>query len=195
MAVRIDGLDDARRALRRLSADVKGQAVANGLNRTALAVERRLKIEMARSLDRPTPFTLNATGRFRARPNRPRAGVFVKDIQARYLRWAVQGGRLPSVLTPISIRLDQHGNIRGKRGGLEKIASMGRRRFVAKINGTLGVWERHGPGGRRLKLLVRADRDSRREPRWDFFAIAERVTQERLARDLREAIDAVASRR
>jgi hypothetical protein len=163
-------------------------AIAAGINRTAVQMDRKLKMEMARTLDRPTPFTLNATKVWKAERNKLRATVYIQRIQASYLRYTIQGGRLPTVLEPINIRLDRHGNIRGKRKGMEAIARQGRKRFVATINGTTGVWQRHGPKGRKLKLLVHVGENRQRSKRWDFFGIGERVARERLQRDVREAV-------
>lgn len=188
MTVKLLGLEEATAALRKLGRERMNIAIAAGVNRTMVQMDRKLKLEMARTLDRPTPFTLNATGMYKADRNRLQATLFIKRIQAGYLQYAIKGGRLPTVLEPIEVRTDRHGNIRGKRGGMAKIASMGRNRFVATINGITGVWQRYGPKARKLKLLVKASEDRPRAPRWDFYSIGERVARERLQRDVREAI-------
>lgn len=188
MSITLLGLDEAQRALRKLGREKMNIAIAAGVNRTLVQVDRDAKMGMARSLDRPTPFTLNATGMFKANRNRLQATLFIKRIQARYLKYAIQGGTLPTVLEPIEVRTDRHGNIRGKRGGMEKIASMGRNRFIATINGVSGVWQRYGPKARKLKLLVKVGENARRQPRWDFFGIGERTIRGRLQRDVREAV-------
>lgn len=188
MSVQLLGFDEAQAALRRLGREGMNIAIAAGVNRTAVQMQRATITSMSRTIDRPTPFTLNATAIHRADRNRLSAKLYIRPIQARYLRYAIQGGTLPTILEPIQVNTDRHGNIRGKRGGMQKIASMGRKRFVATINGTTGVWQRHGPGGRRIKLLVKSNENARREPRWDFFGIGERVARQRLQRDVREAI-------
>lgn len=63
-----------------------------------------------------------------------------------------------------------------------------RTKFIAEINGVYGVWQRHGPKGRKLKLLVRVDRDARRDKQWDFYKIAERTVQQRLIKDMRDTL-------
>jgi len=188
MSITLLGDREVANALRSLGREKMNIAIAAGINRTAVQVDRKLKMEMSRTLDRPTPFTLNAIRTYKADRNRLSAKLFIQPIQARYLHYAIRGGTLPTILEPIQISLDQHGNIRGKRGGMQKIASMGAKRFVATINGTTGVWQRHGPKGRRLKLLVKSNANREREPRWDFFGIGERVARQRLANDIREAI-------
>jgi hypothetical protein len=170
------------------------EALALGINRTARGVEQRLQNEMESKIDRPTPFTLNAVKIWDARPREPvNAIVALQPIQARYLRYAIFGGTLPTVIEPVNARLDNHGNIVGKRSGrggsgLRGIASKGRRRFVAEINGTLGVWERTGRQGRGLKLIVAVHRRAERDKRWDFSAIAKAEAQRRMARDINDAL-------
>jgi len=175
-------------ALKKLGRERLNIAIAAGVNRTAVQVDRAEKVEMARRLDRPTPFTLNALGLYRADRNRLQATLFIRRIQAAYLRYAISGGTLPTILEPVNIRLDRHGNIRGKRGGMDKIAAMGRKRFVATINGTTGVWERYGPKARKLRLLVVASENRARRARFDFFETGERVATQRLQRDVADAI-------
>lgn len=190
MKVEVLGADEVRAALRKLGAELP-KALADGLNRTALAVERREKVAMSKSLDRPTPFTLNSIRRFKAFPNRLQAGLFVMDRQAGYLRPTIEGAELRDSIVPVlsNIRLDRHGNIRGKHGGLDKIAGTAQKKFVAKINGTVGVWQRYGPKGRKLRLLAFVAKQTPRAKRWDFYGVAEQTVRERLPRDMRDAID------
>ena len=210
VSIKIDGLDKVRQMLARVSRDLQGQAVADGLNRTSLAVERRLKVSMTKELDRPTPFTLQGIGRWKARANRLNTVVYIKPTQARYLRYAVEGGTLRSNLTPVvrNVYLDQHGNLQGKRKGLEAIARLIKARqvaerynakrrgkgrqsglpagmFIGDVRGVHGLWQRDG---RSLNLLVRSERNARRARRWDFYGIGERVARERLVTDMQAAL-------
>jgi len=192
--INIHGLPEVSAALRQLAREEVNIAIAAALNRTSLAIERKEKMALSRDLDRPTPFTLNSVARYKADRNRLSAKVFVRPIQSKYLETMVRGGRLPTVLTPINVNLDRHGNIRGKKKGLAGIRGSSRKKFIANINGTLGVWQRHGPKGRKLRLLVQVDRNQRRDPRWDFYGIAERTAQERLRNDMRDTLaDALAT--
>ena len=211
MSVRIDGLEQVLRRLRKLSADLQGQAVADGLNRTGLAVERRLKVSMVKDLDRPTPFTLQGIGRWKAKPGKLNAVIYIKPTQAKYLRYAIEGGRLRTNLTPVirHVYLDQHGNLKGKRRGLEQVARLikakqtadryGRKRrgkgrqsglppgmFIGEVSGVDGLWQRDG---RQLNLLVRREKQAVRTKRWDFYGIGERVVRERLPKDMRDVVE------
>lgn len=184
--IEIEGIEDLRLTMALWPEKFK-RGLAKGLNRTAEAIEQVALVEMERAIDRPTPFSLNAIQIYRAQETRsnPSALLQIRPLQARYLKYAVAGGTLPTIVEPISISLNQHGNILGKAKGLQGIADRGRRRFVATINGKLGVWERNG---RNLKLLVQVSKNRRREKRWDFLAIGRGVADQRLTRDVREAI-------
>lgn len=183
------GDKEVKAALRKLGQEELNIAIAAGLNRTGLRMQRRSITGMSRALDRPTIFTLNATRVLKADRNRLSAKLYIQRIQASYLRYAIRGGTLPTVLEPIEIRLDRHGNIRGKRKGMEAIARQGRNRFVAEINGITGVWQRVGPKGGKLKLLAKVERNARRHPQWDFFGNAEATARRHLRDDVAQALD------
>jgi hypothetical protein len=211
MSIRLEGLEQAQRMLRNLSAEMGGQAVADGLNRTGLAVERRLKVSMTKDLDRPTPFTLQGISRWRAKPGRINTIIGIKPIQAKYLRFAVKGGTLRTNLTPVirHVYLDEHGNLKGKRQGLEQVARLikakqvgdryrSKRRgkgrqsglppdmFIGEVFGVEGLWQRDG---KQLNLLVRKEGNARRTKRWDYYGIVERTVRQRLPTDMRDVID------
>ncbi len=194
ITIQLEGIAALERQLRNLPA-VLNAGVAAGINRTARAIEQNLLVEMERTIDRPTPFTMNAIQVFEARvkPD-PSAIIAIRPIQAKYLAATIRGARLPTILTPINIKLSAHGNILGKRGGLESIKARGKKRFIATINGTYGVWERSGRGGRKIKLLVMVKRDQERKPRFDFYGVGQRVAGQRLTRDVLEAIRAEMAR-
>lgn len=187
--IRIEGLEQLQRRLANMPEQFN-RATAAGINRTARAIEQHQLAALESSLDRPTPFTMNAIQVYEARPKPdPSAIIQLRPLQARYLIHTIRGARLPVILEPINIRLNRYGNIVGKSKGLEGIAAKGARRFVATINGTTGVWER-ARKGRGLKLLVRVARNVERKPRWDFYGVAERVARDRLTRDVSEAVEA-----
>lgn len=188
--IQVDGIEALQRQLSRMPT-VLNKALAAGINRTARAIEQHELVALERDIDRPTRFTMNAVRVSEARPKpNPSAVIYVQPLQARYLRYAIEGGRLPTILTPVNIKLNQYGNILGKRGGLEGIAEKGVRRFVATINGVIGVWERYGKDGSKIKLLVMVKRDQVRRERWDFYGIGQRVAEQRLRSDVAAAIEA-----
>ena len=193
MEIGIEGLDRLQAQLRRVSEQGLREALAKGLNRTIAAIEQHELVEMERRLDRPTPFTMNALKVFKAQPREGKlnAVLFVQPTQAKYLRTTIHGGTLPVNLTPVikNQKLDRHGNIRGKRDkGLAGIAGKAKTKFIGEINGVYGLWQRYGRGGSKLRLLVRVERDAKREARWDFYGVGQRVANQRLRTDVAEAI-------
>ncbi|MCK7461182.1 MAG: hypothetical protein MZU84_03495 [Sphingobacterium sp.] len=189
LEIRVEGLERLRRQFAQVPERLN-RAAAAGINRTARAIEQHELNAMETSIDRPTPFSLNSIQIYEAKPNSrkaPAALLKIRPIQARYLVHTIKGARLPKILEPINIRLNQYGNILGKAKGLKGIAAKGKTRFVATINGQTGVWERRRDN---LRLLVRVARNVERKPRWDFYGVAERVARDRLTRDISAAITA-----
>lgn len=85
----------------------------------------------------------------------------------------------------------RYGRRRGKAS-----SNLPRGMFIGEINGTYGLWQRFeryksGRGrwtARPPRLLVKVDRRTMRTPRWDFYGIARKTAERRLADDIREAI-------
>jgi hypothetical protein len=140
-------------------------------------------------IDRPTPYTARGVKLFKARADRLDAELFIQPDQAKYLKYAIEGGRIPTNLKPTrATRLNQYGNIPGMQRGLEGIKGRARTKFIGEINGILGVWQRYGRGGTKLKLLVKVERDAPRTARLPWYETAERVASRRLQRDIGVAI-------
>jgi hypothetical protein len=211
MSITLLGFDEAQRALQQLGREKMNIAIAAGLNRTLVQVDRALKTAMPRALDRPTPFTLNSTRLAKADRNKLRGRLFVMDRQAKYLSTTVRGGRI-NTLTPIGATTNQYGNLPGKKAERQTLVKIARKLkrgrlgpnglpkdlFIGTVQGVYGLWQRY-PGtryrrsgggwtSRKPKLLVRVDENVNRRARFDFFGIAERTVQRRLADDIREAI-------
>lgn len=200
LRIEISGLDRLNRDLARMRVRL-GPSLAAGINRTAEAIEQHEMVAMESQIDRPRPFSLSGVRIYRAQASRrsPSAIITMGRIQQRYLGITVYGETLPTIIEPRTVRLDQHGNIPGKRGGLQGIARKyrgraGSARFVAEIRGRLGVWERtddqgrRRPTGRGLRMVAEVMRTRRREPRYRWFETAARVAMDRLLRDIRSAM-------
>lgn len=188
--IKIEGLDKLQRQLSGLGSALP-RAVAEGLNRTIRAVEQHELNAMERALDRPSPFTMNAIGIQPANARHLDATLYVKPIQAAYLRTPIHGGDVSGSIVPVmsNARLNQYGNIPGKRRGLAGIKGNSKRRFVAKVGLTTGVWERMP--GNRLKAIATVDMTAPRRKVLPYFEIAQRVVDQRLTRDISEAVDTV----
>ena len=92
-------------------------ATAQALTATAKAVQLAERENMAKVLDRPTPFTLNSIRVKAARKNDLEAIVFVQDIAAAYLEPFETGGMHKLIgkgitwWNPKHVQLDQYGNV------------------------------------------------------------------------------------
>ena len=100
MRIQIEGMDRARRDLERIGKDLP-TVLAQGLNRTMEAVEQAELNAMESHIDRPTPFTMSGIKRFKAKAGRLDAELFIQPAQAKYLKYAIEGGRIPTNLTPV----------------------------------------------------------------------------------------------
>jgi hypothetical protein len=160
------------------------------LTKTAKAVAGDVSRSFERTLDRPTPFTKKSMGTSPATKQRPVARVFVKRIQAEYLRLQETGGtRRPvrrAILMPAAIRLNRYGNI--ARGAIRRLLARPDT-FSDTIGGTAGIWQRSKAG--RLKLLVRYEDRATYRPRLQFRATVRRSALKHYPRQHRIAHDRI----
>ena len=140
-------------------------AVVAALTATAKDIERAESQGLADSLDRPTPFTLQAFGTEAATKAKPQARVYMRPIQSRYLQWQIDGGArslkgfelrikgkaVQAYAVPgTDVALDQYGNV--SRSTITEIIRQLERRpsdyFVGQPNGRpdlpAGVYKRTG---------------------------------------------------
>lgn len=104
--------------------------------------------EIIRGVDRPTAFTNNASGRLVASSGAKHGGkVFIKPIQAEYLRYIIEGGT-SNAKKPIPFKTieNKYGNMpRGftRRAGITG-AKINGKSFIIKKNGKrsviVGIW-------------------------------------------------------
>lgn len=168
-------------------------AASLALNETAQDAKNAVTKQIEKKLDRPTRFTLNAVGVRRASKRNLKATVFIKDIQAEYLQYAIEGGtRKPkdkALVVPRDIRLNKYGNIPGLRGG-KKIAALLNKpnTFMGTIKGQSGIWQRTNKN-KRLKLLLAFEDKIEYRKRLDFHKIVAGVAKNRLQRNLKRALE------
>jgi len=117
-------------AVEKLTALGRQMPFALSLALTRLAQDGKAAGERAlvEQLDNPTPFTRRSVAITPARKSFPIAEVFVKDVQAEYLKWPGRGGvRTPEpgkpVILPGAIRTNVYGNI--PRGAVKREAAKG----------------------------------------------------------------------
>lgn len=175
--------------LRKLNGSLKRQipfAMSKALNDTTFDAKRDLEAGLHRHLDNPTPFTIRAFGVRRSSKTKLTATIFIKDIQAEYLRYAIDGGRRDKNVQPVNIRVNKYGNIPGLRGG-RKIAKLLAKpnTFKANINGTIGIWQRNKSG---LKLLATLDSKPVYKKRYPFEDIGIRSFKRHLLPNARKSV-------
>ena len=181
---------DASEVLRGL-ANLNNQlapAVAKGLTRTMRAVEQHELQAMETQIDRPTPFTLDSLWLQPARPEKLETTLGIKPVASRYLVRPILGGDVDNTLVPVlgNVKLNPYGNIIAKRRGMKYLAKREKRGFVARIKGTLAVWQRLDR--EHVRVLIYKDPEAPRDKRWTFYETGDKVIRARVLRDLRQAI-------
>jgi len=189
-------------------------AGAMALTKTVGVVKAAMPDEIARALDRPTQFTKGGFFSTPARKDRLTATVGVKDTQAGYLQYQVDGGerapkgvalRLPSV-----IQLDAAGNI--PAGTIKKLvarALAGKRatkaqgrRFGVSTELDLfygepgegrpaGLYKRVPVGdgvSRLVPMIVFPRQTAKYERRFDFYGVCDRIVERDFPSQLDQAV-------
>lgn len=161
-------------------------ATAKALTDTVKAAQKEEQRQMPQKLNHPTPFTIKGIAIKRATKRDQVARVFIRPIQAAYLRYQIEGGTRRSTgkglgVPTQSARLNKYGNIPGRRKGLIKKKSQ----FIATIGTTTGVWERTRRG---LKLIVFMAPAVEYEKRFPFYRIGEGVIKNRWRKYFHAAI-------
>ena len=173
--------------LRRLEVNLK-PAVAAGMTRTMRAVEQHEIKAMEDQIDRPTPFTLDSLWLQPATASKLEVTLGIKPIASKYLTRPILGGDVNNTLVPVlaNEKLNQYGNIVAKRKGMKYLAQHRKKSFVARIKGTLAVWQRIDR--HQVRALIYKDPDAPRQKRWTFYETGEKVIQSRVLRDIHNAI-------
>ena len=201
ITVHIENVAQVQRQFQHLGQEF-GKAMANGINKTAETLIERERLEMQQKIKAgPVPFTLNAHGMFKATPTRPSALVFVKDMQAEYLKSPTQGAPFSGLAPGDAARLNQYGNIIKKKEGVEGIRGKSRNagEFVGKVKGMWGRWARvprvrgSGEPGRVILIAGKIANDQREVSlRWN--QVAEDWVTLKLLPNIKAAVDAAVAR-
>lgn len=168
-------------------------AAAKALTQTAKQVQKELERQLPIKLDRPTPFTRRAFGTVRATKSRLRSTIFVKDLQAEYLSFAIHGGhRDPDnkrILMPKNIKLNKYGNIANLKDGKKVKALLAKpNTFKGTVKGVPGIWQRVNRN-KKVKLLIRFETGAEYKPRFPFFQIAGGVARAKVSRNFVDALE------
>ncbi len=172
------------------------KAMANAINNVGHKVVKAEVAQLKKKLDRPTPFTTKSIvmpKKFQAKPNDLAALVFVKDIAAKYLRYAYSGGveraEKTSMLVPVTSaggeRLNKYGNIIGLKS--KKVDSP---KNITFANDAL--WKNQAGGKRKLLAVAKPFVQHRKI--LDFFQIAKSVVNSTYKKELDKEIRKVMSK-
>ncbi len=168
-------------------------AVALGLTRTAQDVKRDTERHIEQVFDRPTPFTKRGVFIRPARKSdaRPTAIVGIKDKQAEYLSIQQEGGvEYPegkAFVIPVKQRRNKYGNL--PRRAVQRLLRKPNT-FSGEVNGIGGIWQRtKRRGGRKLKLLIAYEQETRYSPIFGFYRNAREATIRVINRNMRRAVE------
>ena len=197
-------------------------AAAVALTRAVRNARESMPAEVGRVFDRPSMFTSSGFFMTPARKDALQATVGVKDRQAQYLHWQVEGGaRAPArqaLRLPAVVQLDAHGNLpvglirslvqrarAGKRATRTQARKFGLSQQLDLFYGEpgdgrpAGIYKRVALSATRQQLVpvvVFPKRAARYERRFDFHAAAEREVVRTFPAELDRAWrEAVASAR
>jgi hypothetical protein len=189
-------------------------AVAKALTDVARSAAKAMPTEVQHDLEDPTPFTLRGFFSTRAEKAKPVAEVGVKDLQAKYLRYQIEGGqRRPTkkaLRLPATVQLDSFGNLpkgtirrlvaaakSGRRVGGKRAQKLGVAEsseiFYGKPRGGAqrppGLYVRRKQEGRQVlvPLVVFPARSATYRQRFDFYAKAEQIVRREFEPTLRRA--------
>ena len=170
-------------------------ATSVAMNKTINQVQTVEQAAMRRELDQPRPATIKGIRVKRSTKRKLEASVFVIPGIDQFLRYQVVGGTRPprgrAEAVPVGIKLNQYGNIPGRRQG--KLAKLLARpdTFSGTVKGVSGIWQR-GKGKQRqtVKLLASYQDRTKYKPRFHFYQHAERTVARRWASNFNRSIAA-----
>lgn len=178
-------------------------ALATGMTWTMREAVKDETAAIPISLDRPVPFTQRAVGYTPATKTTLRFEVFIKDIQAKYLTYAVDGGtRSPAQAKTLAVPFVQRNAFGNVSRGTLKAISRNQNVFSGTPKGgnrKAGLWRRGGgakKAGRstRLTMLALYSPTFSYSKRLDFSGIFERAVRANMATKVGEAVQRVIAR-
>ena len=166
-------------------------AASMALNNTAWDIKKALDKELVKSLKNPTPFTLKGIRVKGANKSHLVAYVSIAPVQAKYLKWAIEGGtRRPNkraLLYPVAQKRNKYGNM--ARRAVKNLAASPKT-FSGTPRGrtTPGLYKRVGPKGRKqLKLMVSYQRRANYEKRFGFYSTSEKTVKKVMGKNFAAA--------
>lgn len=188
MQIRVDhNIKEFKKKVSLLQKDLVNEASARAINTTLKSMQKYQVLLTRKYLDRPTPQTQKGFYIKFASKRYPIGSLNMKDFVEDYLQYQVQGGfRYSDKKNPVPIegsaRLNQFGNITGRRRGLVK----GKNQFIATIKGITAVWERVGKRGIKPIILL-TQNFAKYEKKYPFFKDNEKFVKKHFKTNLRNA--------
>ena len=170
-----------------LEKDLVPSAASRAINKTLEMLQLQQKTLQRKYLDRPKPTTQKAYFIRYASKRTLVGSLNIKDFAEEYLQYQIRGGfRYSDKKNPVPIegnaRLDQYGNIRGRRRGLIK----NKKQFIGEIKGITAVWERVGKYGVKPIILL-TENFARYETKFPFFREGQKFVDKHFKRQMRVA--------
>ena len=146
-------------------------ATANAINATLFQWRKEMGKQTKIKLDNPTPFTQKGFMVNKANKLKLVGQLFIKEAVAKYLNIQIEGGvRSGSKKFAIPTRnakLNQYGNIPGKKSGVVK----GVKQSIMTINGMTGVYEKNKD--KTLKLIIAFKDSANYKAKFPFYKIGQ----------------------
>lgn len=212
LSVKVSGITETRAFLTGFQKQLPF-ATAKALTKTAQQTRDELKAQIQKDLDRPTPFTIRGISIRSATKANQQSLVYIKDIQAEYLFYSVEGGLAGRSIQPANVRLNKYGNI--PRRALKKLLARPDV-FYGTIRGITGIWQRgrvrgegfttevksyrgaRGQTGykykagniyRNVRLIAKREQNVRYKKRFDFYGGGERKVNRVWQKNMDDAIN------
>ena len=167
--------------------DLMKSATPRAINKTLQKLQGHQLLLTKKFLDRPTRQTQKGFFIKFASARQPVGSLNMKDFVNEYLQYQVKGGfRYSDKKNPVPIegnaKLNQFGNITGKRRGLIK----NKKQFIAEIKGINAVWERVGNKGVKPIILL-TQNYAKYEKKYPFFTASEKFVLKNFDKQLKVA--------
>lgn len=195
VSVTIEGnIKHFNRSLDEFSKKAKAFVIKNSLNATAFELQKRSKKLAVKQLHKPAPYTLRGFRVKKATTSQQKATLYINDVQAGYLSDNIDGRirshKDYSIFDPVNFKTNARGNIAGLRRGRLKRLADGKRTFVMKRKGNIGIYRRVG-GKRnpRLKLLIAIRDKAKYERRFTWYRMLKKSTNKIFTRNLVKEIN------
>lgn len=159
-----------------------------GKNNRMKGLDREMKKQMVKKLDRPMPRTTKAFYRIPATKTSLTGVLGFTDWASNFMIYQIDGGvRTSNKLIPVpakNAKLNKYGNIIGKRTGLIKKKTQ----FFGEVRGTTGLWERTNKG-HKVKLIIGLHNDVSYRAKFPFYVIADKYSTNTFDKNFKKAID------